>query len=75
MLKHYRNQFIHGMLDRFATLQLLRWGRQGTIAEEFTVEEQKKFIEPLHNIIIYQVVIQSLHLQELWQDEEHTKNE
>lgn len=42
-LKHYRNQFIHGMLDRFAALQLLRWGKQGTIAEEFTVEEQKKF--------------------------------
>ena len=50
-LKHYRNQFIHGMLDRFAALQLLRWGKQGTIAEEFTVEEQKKFIEPLHNIL------------------------
>lgn len=50
-LKHYRNQFIHGMLDRFAALQLLRWGKQGTIAEEFNVEEQKKFIEPLHNIL------------------------
>ena len=50
-LKHYRNQFIHGMLDRFAALQLLRWGKQGMIAEEFTVEEQKKFIEPLHNIL------------------------
>ena len=48
-LKHYRNQFIYGMLDQFAALQLLRWGKQGTIAEEFTVEEQKKFIEPLHN--------------------------
>ena len=50
-LKHYRNQFIYGMLDQFAALQLLRWGKQGTIAEEFTVEEQKKFIEPLHNIL------------------------
>lgn len=25
-LKHYRNQYIHGLLDRFAALELLGWG-------------------------------------------------
>lgn len=28
-LKHYRNQHVHGALDRFAALDLLRWGIYG----------------------------------------------
>ncbi len=28
-LKHFRNQFFHGLLDRHAALQLLEWGRTG----------------------------------------------
>ena len=50
-LKHYRNQYVHGMLDRFAALELLLWGKKGTIADEFSVEKQKKLIEPLQNIL------------------------
>lgn len=50
-LKHYRNQYIHGKLDRFAALQLLEWGERGTIAKELTVEKQKKYISPLRNIL------------------------
>lgn len=50
-LKHYRNQYVHGMLDRFSALELLNWGRNGTIAEEFSMDEQKKFIAPLRNIL------------------------
>ena len=50
-LKHYRNQYVHGMLDRFAGLQLLEWGRRGTIAKEFSIEEQKKYIAPLQRIL------------------------
>ena len=50
-LKHYRNQHVHGMLDRFAALQLLEWGIRGTIAKELTIEKQKKYIAPLRNIL------------------------
>ncbi len=50
-LKHYQNQFVHGMLDRFAALELLTWGKAGTIAAGFSVEKQQKFIEPLENIL------------------------
>ena len=39
------------MLDRFAALELLLWGKKGTIADEFSVEKQKKLIEPLQNIL------------------------
>ena len=50
-LKHYRNQFVHGMLDRFAALQLLDWGENSLLAEDFDISEQKKLIEPLRNIL------------------------
>ena len=34
-LKHYRNQYVHGMLDRFAALQLLEWGVDGIKASNW----------------------------------------
>lgn len=50
-LKHYRNQHFHGLLDRFAALDLLRWGVNGTIAKEIPIDEQKKLVKPLENIL------------------------
>ena len=50
-LKHYRNQYVHGMLDRFAGLQLLNWGKRGSLAKEFDTDDQKKLIAPLKKIL------------------------
>ena len=50
-LKHYRNQYIHGVLNRFAALDLLRWGRQGTLAPSFRVEEQMRCLTPVLPIL------------------------
>ena len=50
-LKHYRNQYIHGMLDRFAALQLLEWGVDGIKASPIEPESQIKMIMPLVNIL------------------------
>ena len=50
-LKHYRNQYVHGMLDRFAALDLLHWGVNGNIAKAIPIEEQKNLIKPLENIL------------------------
>lgn len=50
-LKHYRNQYVHGMLDRFAALQLLEWGVDGKIASHIKKDIQIKLIEPLTNIL------------------------
>lgn len=50
-LKHYRNQYVHGMLDRFAALQLLEWGVDGTNASPIKPEKQIKMIMPLVNIL------------------------
>jgi bacterioferritin-associated ferredoxin len=50
-LKHYRNQYVHGMLDRFTALQLLQWGIEGKKATPLTVKEQTEMILPLANIL------------------------
>jgi hypothetical protein len=50
-LKHYRNQHVHGKLDRFAALDLLKWGLYGKIADPLNIEEQLELIQPLENIL------------------------
>lgn len=50
-LKHYRNQYVHGMLDRFSALQLLEWGVNGKKASPIKPEMQIKMIMPLRNIL------------------------
>ena len=50
-LKHYRNQFVHGMLDRFAALQLLDWGMNGIIAPDVPVPLQQGYISTLEGIL------------------------
>ena len=50
-LKHYRNQYVHGLLDRFAALELLEWGTSGKLAESLSVEEQHLLLLPLESIL------------------------
>jgi hypothetical protein len=50
-LKHYRNQYVHGILDRFAALQLLLWGVKGIKAAPIKPETQANMILPLTNIL------------------------
>lgn len=50
-LKHYRNQFIHGQLDRFAALELLRWGKNGAMAAPVSPKQQNRYLETLKSIL------------------------
>ena len=50
-LKHYRNQYVHGLLDRFAGLQLLEWGIDGKKAPPIKTETQMNMIMPLADIL------------------------
>lgn len=50
-LKHYRNQHIHGLLDRFVALDLLRWGMHGKVSKPLKIEEQMAILRPLYNIL------------------------
>lgn len=50
-LKHYRNQQLHGILDRHAALELLRWGFYGKRAEELSTGDQIQLMKPLSRIL------------------------
>lgn len=50
-LKHYRNQYIHGLLDRHAALDLLTWGTHGERTPSIPYEQQVQMIDSLKNIL------------------------
>jgi len=50
-LKHYRNQYVHGLLDRFSALDLLRWAKSGKRAEPLSFITQKRLLLPLKGIL------------------------
>lgn len=50
-IKHYRNQYVHGMLDRYAALQLLNWGRNSSVEKGYSNDEQKVLLMPLMDIL------------------------
>ena len=55
-LKHYRNQFVHGFLDRFAALDLLRWGQEGKIPPALSLDKQKDLIGGIQHILEHEGV-------------------
>lgn len=50
-LKHYRNQYVYGLLDRFAALELLNWGKYGILVSAVSREEQARYIDSLKRIL------------------------
>ncbi len=50
-LKHYRNQNLHGLLDRHAALELLHWAKDGTRPHMASVMEQARMLMPLKSIL------------------------
>ncbi|MBW7570411.1 DUF1998 domain-containing protein [Succinivibrio faecicola] len=50
-LKHYRNQFVHGELDRTAALDLLLWGVEGKTPSPYSYSNQVNLIYQLENIL------------------------
>lgn len=50
-LKHFHNRFVHGLLDRFAALQLLDWGINEKIVEDIPLAEQQRYISSLESIL------------------------
>jgi hypothetical protein len=46
-LKHFWNQRQHDQLNRFSALDLLKWGKSGTIHEPYDIEKQFVIMTPL----------------------------
>ena len=58
-LKHYRNQQIHGMLDRHAALELLEWGVENAMASPVSFDKQVEELERLRGVLsMYQCDMQ-----------------
>lgn len=52
-LKHYRNQNVHGLLNRFLAKQLLEWGKDGTLANPIPKQLQRKYLYPMRDVLKY----------------------
>lgn len=50
-LKHYRNQYIHGSLDRKAALDLLEWGSNGERTPAIPYQKQQYMLRSLAQIL------------------------
>lgn len=50
-LKHYRNRHVHGLLDRFAALDLLRWAMTGKRAAPLEGDVQAKLLSPFASVL------------------------
>ena len=50
-LRHYRNQYLHGQLDRFFALDLLRWGRSSSLTLPLSLATQSEHIQSLRRIL------------------------
>jgi len=50
-LKHYRNRHVHGLLDRFAALGLLRWGMTGKRADPLPESVQNDLLIPFFPVL------------------------
>lgn len=56
-LKHYRNQNIHGILNRFAALELLQWGIRGEVRDSLSIKSQMNSLRPIQRILMEEGVI------------------
>ena len=50
-LKHYRNQYIQDALDRFAALELLNWGKNGSLPPKIEADERKKLFDSVSRLL------------------------
>lgn len=50
-LKHYRNQFVHDKLDRFAALNLLKWCKNSTLPNPQSTDKQAELLSGIKNIL------------------------
>ena len=62
-LKHYRNQFVHGKLDRFYGLNLLEWGISGKLADEIPLATQKRYFDIIKSFFKLEEVNNRFYLQ------------
>ncbi|MCH3949588.1 MAG: DEAD/DEAH box helicase [Acidaminococcus sp.] len=74
-LKHYRNQQIHGLLDRFAALDLLRWAKYGKLPDAIPIKRQLELLDPVKNILEDAKITLEIKGNKLYRVDHDTKKE
>ena len=49
-LMHYGNQRVHGLLDRYAALELLTWCENSSLPSALSFDSQEKLLQPLNHL-------------------------
>lgn len=72
-LKHYRNQYIHSVLDRKSALELLDWGGTGVRAAALSEGRQKSLLQSLEQILQLSGVRLDLSGNPVWAEGRRTR--
>ena len=72
-MKHYRNQCIHGVLDRRAALDLLNWGETGIRASAIPDKKQQYLLQSLEQILQISGVYIDVKHDPVWAEGRYSK--
>lgn len=72
-LKHYRNQYIHSVLDRKAALDLLRWGETGIRVPAIPHKNQRYLLQSLEQILQISGAYLDIMHDSVWAEGRHSK--
>lgn len=50
-LKHYRNRYAYGQLDRYAAIDLLKWAKNGYISDSLSLDSQKQQVKAMEHVL------------------------
>ncbi|MBQ1490616.1 MAG: DUF1998 domain-containing protein [Blautia sp.] len=74
-LKHYRNQHVHGSLDRFAALELLHWMKDSSLARALSGKEQRMLFDPLASVLEFSGCVLSCEEEHIYASKDGKKKE
>ena len=72
-LKHYRNQYIHSVLDRKAALDLLNWGETGARVSAIPYEKQQYLLKSLEQILQISGIHIDVNHESVWAEGRYSK--
>ena len=72
-LKHYRNQYIHSVLDRKAALDLLNWGETGARVSAVPYEKQQYLLKSLEQILQISGIHIDVNHESVWAEGRYSK--
>lgn len=72
-IKHYRNQYIHSVLNRKAALDLLNWGETGARVSAVPYEKQQYLLKSLEQILRISGIHIDVNHESVWAEGRYSK--